>query len=305
MRKLHSGKKKLDFIIHIRIIKSSYPFLIDTWNLYEEFDKPVVDEETILYYDYICQVVLGMTDRKNEKYKNVCKKLMNNLDVYHSATRMKPISPSSKRCKTMNYWLYHVINKVKIPAELINKIFKKSNDIVFSDPDKHICFNTYDEKIIDPLKIIKLYNLQENIEIFLSTLKQKGSDNYCFCKKYIYECVDIYKDMNRLYCTNTDYRNNKYKSTCDILSSFNSSYMEYLYRKLDADEKIPSLLSEENEPFEKCLSAQDSIRVSTIEHANSNSSTTGGVSTAFGTIAGATSILALIYKVNTRIILNV
>ncbi|KMZ89732.1 hypothetical protein PVMG_04562 [Plasmodium vivax Mauritania I] len=209
----------------------NYPFLINTWNLYEEFDKPVVDEERIVFYDNICKVVIGWDERNNENYKNVCKKLMKNLGVHYNDTR--PQSHSNERCKILNYWLYYVTNKTKIPGELIDKIFKKSNDIVFSDPDKPICFNIYDEKVKDPLKIIKLYNLQENIETFLSTLKKKGSDDYCSCKKYIYDCVNIYKDMNNTYCTEPDVSDKKNKSTCDMLSAFKSSYTDFLSKRLE------------------------------------------------------------------------
>ncbi|KMZ83430.1 hypothetical protein PVBG_05942 [Plasmodium vivax Brazil I] len=274
----------------------------NTWKLYEEFDKPVVDEKRLLFYDTACQVVIGRVDRKNDNYKNVCIKLMKNLGVHSDDTR--PQNPLNERCKILNYWLYYVINKTKIPGELIKKIFKKSNEMAFSDPNRYICYNTYDEKVIDPLKIIKLYNLQDNIEIFLSTLKKKGTDDYCSCKKYIYDCVDIYKDMNKMYCTDPVDRDTKNKSTCDILSTFKISYTDFLSNRLEVGEKIPSLLSKEKEHMEECISAQSSVSGSTSQHSNTHSSTTGGVSTTLATMAGVSSVLALFYKVNHNFHLN-
>ncbi|KMZ77183.1 hypothetical protein PVIIG_06377 [Plasmodium vivax India VII] len=244
--------------------KKEYPFLINTWNLYEEFNKPVVGDEQILFYDTTCQVVLGRANKSNENYKNVCMKLMKNLGVY--SNELRPKNPSNERCKTINYWLYYVTNMTVIPAEIIKTIFEQSNKIAFSGKNQHICFNTYDEEIINPLKIIKLYNLQDNIETFLSTLKKKGSADYCSCKKYIYDCVNIYKDMNDTYCTDPDDRNNKNKSTCDMLSAFNWIYTEYLFKKIDIGEKIPSLLSEEKEYIDECLSAQRSVAETTTQH---------------------------------------
>ncbi|KMZ77101.1 hypothetical protein PVIIG_06434 [Plasmodium vivax India VII] len=215
-------------------------------------------------YDSTCQVVLGRDNRNNINYKNVCMKLMKNLGVHPNDTR--PKRPGSERCKTLIYWLYYVTNKVKIRYEFINKIFQESNELVFSDPKQPICFNTYDEKIKDPLKIIKLYNLQENVDIFLSTLKKKGTDDYCSCKKYIYDCVDIYKDMNKMYCTDPVDRDTKNKSTCDILSTFKISYTDFLSNRLEVGEKIPSLLSKEKEHMEECISAQSSVSGSTSQH---------------------------------------
>ncbi|KMZ99324.1 hypothetical protein PVNG_02207 [Plasmodium vivax North Korean] len=260
------------------------------------------DDENLLFYDNTCQVVLGRANKSNENYKNVCMKLMKNLGVYSKVARIQRLG--SEQCITLNYWLYYVSNKANISAELINKIFQKSNEIVFSDPNQHICFNTYDEKIKDPLKIIKLHNLQENVNIFLSTLKKKGTDDYCSCKKYIYECVDIYKDMNNTYCTDPDDRVNKNKSTCDILSAFKSSYTDFLSNRLDVGEKIPSLFSKEKEHMEECLSAHSSVTGTTNQHSNSHSSTTGGVPTTLATMAGVSSVLALFYKVNHNFHLN-
>ncbi|KMZ83256.1 hypothetical protein PVMG_05340 [Plasmodium vivax Mauritania I] len=249
-----------------------YPFLINTWNLYEEIDKPVLDKTMISFFDNFCHVFIGNSDNENENYKNVCMNLMKNLGVYPNDTT--PISLSNEHCNTLNYWLYY-----------------------------HKCVNNYDEKIKDPLKMIKLYNLQDNIEIFLSTLKQKGTDDYCSCKKYIYACVNIYKDMNEKYCT--DPVNSDNKNTCDKLDAFKISYTENLFEKIDIGEKIQSLLSEGKENMEECLSAQSSVTGAITQQSNSHSSTTGGVTTALCTIAGASSVLALLYKVNDNFHLNI
>ncbi|KMZ99307.1 hypothetical protein PVNG_02190 [Plasmodium vivax North Korean] len=255
----------------------------------------------ISFNDRFCHVFIGNYDSKNENYKNVCMKLMKNLGVYPDD--MTPKNLSNKHCNTLNYWLYYVQDKVKIPAELIKTIFEQSNEMVPSDSNQYKCVNKYDEKIKDPLELIKLYNLQDNIEIFLSTLKQKGTHDYCSCKKYIYACVNIYKNMNEKYCTDPVDSDNQ--NTCDKLSNFKNFYTKELYEKLEKGENIPSLLSEENEPFEGCLPAQDSVRETTTKHSNSHSSTTGGVTTALCTIACASSVLALLYKVNDNFHINI
>ncbi|KMZ77045.1 hypothetical protein PVIIG_06223 [Plasmodium vivax India VII] len=236
----------------------------DIWNLYEDFEKPVHEEDAnVINYDTTCHVALGLGSTNYKKYKDFCMKLMRNLGAYSSGQEL--CRPKTERCKTLNNWLYYVIIDQKVPTDIISTIFNKSKEIIGEKCNIYMCDFSYDKKIKEPKKIIKLLYLQDNIEIFLKKMKNKGDEHYCNCEKYIYECVDIYKTMNTSYCSNEDDKLNKHKNTCETLKTFQYSYMTFLFNKEDMSNKIPSLIDDNIKNLVKCKSSEQIQELQAVE----------------------------------------
>ncbi|GAB69639.1 hypothetical protein PCYB_003880 [Plasmodium cynomolgi strain B] len=232
------SSNKLD----IEQLRTNYPFLTKIWELHEEFERSVDDEDKRYRYENICKAKLGPTNMKYEKYVNFCIKLIRNLISYYDYARVD--TPSAERCKILNYWIYYNIDDLNFSQKFISDIFKESQDLTIGYTNKSTCPNLYIETLKESEKILKLLYLQDNIKIFLKILKNKGDNDYCSCEKYIYECVDIYNSMSNSYCLKEDDRLNKQKKTCDTLNTFKDIYMNYLYNEEDMSNKIPSLIDD-------------------------------------------------------------
>ncbi|KMZ89719.1 hypothetical protein PVMG_04549 [Plasmodium vivax Mauritania I] len=233
---------------------------------------------------------------KNEKYVNFCIKLIRNLVSPSDYTKVH--SPRGERCNSLNYWIYHNLEDLKLSQKFINDIFTESEDLINGYTNKRICLNLYNESLKESQKIIKLLYLQDNIEIFLKKMKNKGDEDYCICENYIYECVNIYKSMSKLYCSNEDDRLKNHKSTCGALTAFKDAYMAFLFTEEDMSNKIPSLIEDNANNLIKCEPKEKKIEFQAVEGSQSGGSKTLTTQTVVGTMAGASSVLALLYKVN-------
>ncbi|KMZ83234.1 hypothetical protein PVBG_05204 [Plasmodium vivax Brazil I] len=275
---------------------SVYPFFANIWTLYEEFEREVDNEDKSFQYQIICEAKLGQTDRKNKEYLNFCIKLIRNL-VSHSDYARLP-SPRGERCNSLNYWIYHNLEDLKLSQKFISDIFTESQDLINVYTNKPICLNLYNESLKESEKIIKLLYLQDNFEIFLEKMKNKGDEDYCICEKYIYECVDIYNSMTSSYCTKEIDRSKNHKSTCDALNTFKGACMPFLFNKDDMSNKIPSLIEDNTKNLVKCESKEHKQGIQAVEGSQQSSSKSLSTQTIVGTMAGASSVLALLYKVN-------
>ncbi|GAB69790.1 hypothetical protein PCYB_005390 [Plasmodium cynomolgi strain B] len=155
----------------------------------------------------------------------------------------------------------------------------------------------------EPLNIIKLENFQEEIGIIKSILEKKN-DSINSCKRYVCECYKIYMEMNERHCLNEDLTNSKVKSTCDKLIEFVLSYMADLFGKDGVKYNIPSFPSSNIQYVNKCeLTLNSEVPISTYQESSVNpkkSIVTGTL----GTMAGVSSVMALLYKVITNFYLN-
>ncbi|KMZ99271.1 hypothetical protein PVNG_02154 [Plasmodium vivax North Korean] len=247
-------------------------------------------------YDATCKVAFGRGSSNYAKYKDFCMNLMRNLGAYSSDQKL--CNSKAERCKTLNNWLYYVIIDQKVPTDIISIIFNKSKEIIDESCNTYLCGFSYDEKIKEPKKIIKLLNLIDNVNIFYNAMIDRTKSDYCFCEKYIYECVDIYKNMSNLYCSKDADRLNNNKSTCDILTAFKDAYISYLYTKEGMSNKIPSLTDDNTMNLVKCESKEQKQEFQAVEGSQPSSSKSLSTQTIVGTMAGASSVLALLYKVN-------
>lgn len=83
----------------------------------------------------------------------------------------------------------------------------------------------YNTNYNEPHNIIILNNFIENIDTIQSALGKTDHTNYCLRRCYIYECIDIYKKMNKQYCNK---QGNKNVKTCEQISPFLTTYSSYI-----------------------------------------------------------------------------
>ncbi|KMZ83210.1 hypothetical protein PVBG_05180 [Plasmodium vivax Brazil I] len=162
---------------------------------------------------------------------------MNNKDKYNH-----------ERCKNLNSWLYYITKDYNVPQHVITDIFTQSNNTIGEGNQKHYCLNyLYKEKYNDPDKIIKLINLEDYMKDFLSILKNNHDKNHCLCRKFIFECANIYREMNKMYCTGQTRESSTKSDTCSKLVNFNTIFTSYISREKKLKEKLPSLTSNDND----------------------------------------------------------
>ncbi|KMZ77350.1 hypothetical protein PVIIG_06552 [Plasmodium vivax India VII] len=220
---------------------------------------------------------------------------MRNLDPHFNVGE-RSISYSD-RCSNLNNWLYYNKDKKNIKKYIIDRIFYLSRTLR-SNINSYAClYYSYDENYEDPINIIRLKMFDDNMEIIKSTLMSRGQQNYNLFQKYVCECVNIYNKLNKLYCSESNAQHGKRKNTCDMLQALKISYDQYLTSDSEISPKIPSLEATEDELLTKC----PSIQVDLDDHSGSS---TSKIPATIGTMAGVSSVFALLYKVNTNFYLN-
>ncbi|KMZ76840.1 hypothetical protein PVIIG_05412 [Plasmodium vivax India VII] len=211
--------------------KNDLPFLKDVWKRIDDFDKAVEKDENYNQRLLICDLIIKLSNGDKEKHNDVCMKLLRNLG--HHSKDDKFLRHTPERCNNLNNWIYYSMKKHIIPENIITGCFDDYNAFmrgIVTDP--RCSYYSYDTDYIEPIKIIKLRNFQDNINIIESTMKNKTEPNYSLCQKYICECVNIYKSMFKAHCSHVIPTNNiKLKKTCDVLKAFNGSYSAFLYNK--------------------------------------------------------------------------
>ncbi|KMZ89777.1 hypothetical protein PVMG_04607 [Plasmodium vivax Mauritania I] len=265
--------------------------------MYEDFEKNVSDDvNSSIFYDPTCTVILKPKKDYYPKYKEFCMKLVRNLGAH--STDPKKNRPNTARCKHLYYWLYYLIMKHKIPDDIIKEIFQKSKDIVDADGNENMCsYNKYSEFLDKPEEMLKINLFDDNIIKIKGILMENEHRDNCSCRKYIYDCVRMYKEMNSKYCSTDDDRQNKYKITCSQLNIFMNSYDIYYRRNQDLINKIPSLHTQTVEHYFICPSSKPDKELSAVKDEQGDSST---LPTAIGTMAGVSFVLAFLYKVHTN-----
>ncbi|KMZ88561.1 hypothetical protein PVBG_04770 [Plasmodium vivax Brazil I] len=269
---------------------------IDIWAQYEDFEKPLDydNDNKVLSYDFTCRVIIMNTNKGNEKYKNFCMKLIRNLGPYSLDENV--YKPSPERCKNLHYWLYYKIGDLKFPEKFLSEIFREAKKLTSGQPLMKICDYNYNKNIKEPENIIKLLNLQDNGHIIESILTGEINKDYCLCENYINECVKIYKSMNNMYCSGpADKQTNS--DTCTYVKAFETTYTNYLFNGAQVRDKIPSLTSSNNEYVSKCNIIQMSPVLISSQQDNSANPNKISVTGTIGTMAGVSSVLAILYKV--------
>ncbi|KMZ83221.1 hypothetical protein PVBG_05191 [Plasmodium vivax Brazil I] len=281
----------LFFLKIFRNITIVYPFLGNLLSAYKEFDKELeINDELYSFY----QNKITHVQEKKEKYKHIFLKLLRNLRNFAN-NRYNGLQVY-EYCTYLYHWLYRNTNEYNDANLLISIIlngFQTESHPIIINMCPYDLYNK--QKDIFKLKdLVKLSYFKFNHEGIKDILKKKEKPNYCLCQKYLEECVNAYITMNASNCSNTQKENNR--ELCSELTQFDV-YYSYLTSDLTIKEKIPNINTGKREV--ELLDCPSNEEVSKLI------SDVKTLPTAFGTIAGATSVLALLYKVNSKIILNV
>ncbi|KMZ96122.1 hypothetical protein PVNG_06265 [Plasmodium vivax North Korean] len=320
--------------------KINYPFLKELWTSYDKFDKTVQDDANQSKYETLCSMFLDRLNNNKVEHYNFCMKLLRNLRVFPeeiSSLKFKP-----ERCNNLNYWIYNSIKKHGIQDNLIMKCFEEYFELTSRATDMVGCnYHSYDKSYEDPMIAIMINIFNSHADDVIAALMNSDESTSRSGHQFVCECFKIYKDRNNTKCPNI-YPNGIKKNTCDELGTFKNTYEGYLLLKDSLVHKIPSFNNIESEYKNKCQlyeqqytvatrGAEDTVdtlstsdtgettRLGTQLTAGANDNadrnlltpkgeeTTGSpisstISTAVGTMAGASSVLALLYKVNKNFI---
>ncbi|SCA81931.1 VIR protein [Plasmodium vivax] len=289
-------------------------------------------------YDIVCNQFMTKLDDHKEENKKFCLKLIRNLGRY-SLGHPPYFNPNYDRCKILYYWIYNSVRKDKISDAIINECFQDYIEFMKGIHIEPRCsYFSYNDMYEEPMNIIKLDIFQSNINIIQSKLNGEYVSTNFPLRKYICECIMIYKEMKPIYCPKSDAKSEKSNKTCEMLDTFKKTYESYLSSTQKENYKIKSLDKDEVEYLAMCkqdkprslltpeghgtlseltslsgVGAKDTDEMLLYEGAKTNaadrlthstdvnvenqgSSMSRTVSTAFGTVAGTTSILALLYK---------
>ncbi|CAI7724213.1 PIR protein [Plasmodium vivax] len=283
------SEDKLD----ISQLREDYPFLNKIWNLYDSFNEPVGEGGNKKIYEAICNLITDKSGEDKERYNRFCLQLIRNLDP-HCENPDECITYSI-RCNNVNNWLYYSKDRKNINKNIIERIFNLSRTLP-SRIKKFAClYYSYDENYEDPINIIRLKIFDDNMEIIEQTLKDNDPKNNTFCQNYVCECVNIYQKMNKLYCSGTNAQHGKHQKTCDMLKALKTPYDTLLSRNPGMKTKIPSLEAKQDELLAKCplYKLQNSLPAVVDDHSGSS---TSKIPATIGTMAGVSSVFALLYK---------
>ncbi|CAG9474577.1 unnamed protein product [Plasmodium vivax] len=232
------------------------------------------------------------------EYKTLCKRILKNLHLLYNEKNVVGID-NKERCRILNNSIYKEINEISISDDIINTIFKESYEKIvgFYDKDKICYYSSNYKDIYKDDRIILLSNFANNIEIINSILTTKNEDHYCSCRKYVNDCVNIYKDIKQIYCSRKEDKQGNNKGICEIIDNFTTVYMGFIYTPLGTDQKFPSLYSTTDTTIdtEECALYYKE-QSSSIQGNQSDSSTAQKLTTSVATMAGISSALTLLYK---------
>ncbi|SCA81951.1 VIR protein [Plasmodium vivax] len=277
--------------------KKDYPFLEDIWKLYVEFDKSVDEDKIKGAYNALCDVVRRGEGIAEGMHKDFCMKLVRNLGPF--ANNPKYDRPNSERCQILNHWVYYMTKKSNIPDNFTSKIFYKSNEIIYEINKNRTClYYSYKEKLKEPSNIIKIFNLQNTVNDLVSILMKDNHENNCSCRKFISECIKVYKDMNREYCSGENKEESSNHITCSQLSTFSNFYESFIRTNSYLISKLPTLSDSNMNDIISCESekSREGLTNNISEDLKPDSPIQIGTNAVLGTMAGVSSLFALSCK---------
>ncbi|CAG9474594.1 unnamed protein product [Plasmodium vivax] len=280
-------------ILDIEKWKTEYPFLNEIWKFYDKLDETLSETDNGAYSQLCSTVGIYGTDRVDEK-KNTCKRLFRNTFLLSNSGYRFDVF--SKYCDILYIWLYFEIEKNKLDARIINKIFQDSIKAAQQKSRNKIScpYVSYHEILHEPEKLMKLSTFNKNAEKFQSVLMNKNDSSDCSCQKYVFDCVNIYNDMYGKYCSDEHSKDNT--QLCEIAKQFGTLYTGYLFNKRnDISYELKPLSSTTTNHVVNCQTNIDSV-ISTSTGEQSSSVTSKTLNTALGTMAGIPPFLVLIYK---------
>ncbi|VUZ99422.1 PIR protein [Plasmodium vivax] len=312
-----------DDILDIANWKIDYSFLKNVSDLYDKYNSNEYDDAYRNLYAGLCDTIIKNSKGDVEKHKDICMKLMRNLGYFSVDPNVYQLTRD--HCNVLYNWIYNLINKNKITDNVINKCFEVYYDVRNVKENDKQCDYYRDIIIYDPIKITLLDIFNDNTPTIKDTLINQYKSSSTPCRKFVCKCVQIYKQMNDTYCSIPE-NIKKHESTCLKLSLFKDSYDTFRNIIGPLNSYIPSLDNIDDELLVKCplekqnkvltpKRAENSDSISGIEksttardqdrtftdaspspHELVDSSMKKNITTTVGALAGASSVLALLYR---------
>ncbi|KMZ88555.1 hypothetical protein PVBG_04764, partial [Plasmodium vivax Brazil I] len=164
--------------------------------------------------------------------------------------------------------------------------------------NNHCPYFNFNEKHLEPTKLMKLRIFNYNADTFQSMLKGVINSDGCSLKRYIYECIEVYRGMNSMYCSRRDATTEENRNSCDIVREFDKFYSLYILNSNGITHNFPELSSDTAlNVIDGCL-LEESKYDSYFDERPLGTPITKGVSTAVGAMVGIPPFLVLMYKVN-------
>ncbi|KMZ89680.1 hypothetical protein PVMG_04510 [Plasmodium vivax Mauritania I] len=295
---------------YINTIGQSYNKKVS--DLFEEYNDNVIVESGSKYNS--CDTI--WVDRVRYVFQNneFCPKLMRNIwliykkteeDMKKSVRHNIDMTPY-ERCTNLNKWIYYYLKRVRVPEKIIEEIFKITHNMLKVIPGSYKCkYESLYKDYFEPHNLIKLSYFADNKHTILEILKSKRQPQYDACVKYIRECANIYKKMNKEHCTSCDKKDVTCVKTCEELKVFEHAYMLELRDLLNINTGILNLKNTEMDPDiqleleEELLDEVDGVELD----AEGNSDylinlLQGNITKGAGITAGASAFLFFLFRVN-------
>ncbi|SCA83599.1 VIR protein [Plasmodium vivax] len=271
--------------------------------MYDKFADTLNDEYNMQYSDACDGVQLNKGDRV-KKQKNTCKALLRNSLLLYD--RKYESDVLIKYCDILYIWMYFEIKNNMLSSSLIDQIFRGSIKKVSGNAQiKHCPYFSYSENLHEPEKLMKLSIFNDNIETLKKILNNINDSNNCSCLEYVYECINIYNDMNNRFCATPEDKNTTNKDTCDKLNNFNSNYSSYIRNVKGEIYELPFLSDTTTATTTHTLTGshatrrllnKEKLELGSGAVHQSSSPKQISISTALSTMFGIPPFLALIYK---------
>ncbi|KMZ89760.1 hypothetical protein PVMG_04590 [Plasmodium vivax Mauritania I] len=245
----------------------------------------------------LCKTHAENENDGKETYNDLCMKLLRNLLLLLTRYR-NDYGRYIKRCYDLYNWLYHETKSYDLTENIIPSIFYLSYSLIQETDQQNICpYELYKKDDYKHEKIIELNIFGDNIETLSDILKNRTSDHYCPCIKYVKNCVKTYKYLEKNYCTSTKEKTHGNLEFCKKLNNFTTHY-GFLTKEETIKNEIPSLSSDIDTYTNKCLSDENMNQLSATTDNGLVNSTPVAASTVVGAMVGIPPFLALMYKVN-------
>ncbi|SCO65479.1 VIR protein, partial [Plasmodium vivax] len=272
-----------------------YPFFEDLWKMYDTFAKSL-NEEDDRKHSSVCNEVRIYKGDHVEKQKNTCKLLLRNSFLLYDRNYGSDVL--FKYCDILYIWLYFEIRKNNFSSSIIDQIFNESIQMI-SRQQKTCPYYSYSEYLHEPEKLMKLRIFNYNIENIKKILNNIDEPNNCSCLKYVYECINIYKNIHRNYCVGE--KKSKNSNTCSIVDEFGTKYNFYIYNIKNEIYKLPSLLDINDVSKGTYTHIADCTLNGKRPNSNNNNNqaesyTQSNVTKVLGSMIGISSFLAISFK---------
>ncbi|KMZ77241.1 hypothetical protein PVIIG_05194 [Plasmodium vivax India VII] len=224
-------------------LKQEYKILGEILKWYDTLNQPVVEEEQYKEIFKLCDKAPMFQSDTTGNYLNFCKKLSRNLFLLKGVYN----DDFKKRCSNLYVWLYYEIMNNTIPNDITESIFNQSINIIQHKLSKTPCpYLNFNEKHQEPTKLMKLSIFNDNADTFQGMLKGEIKSDDCSLKRYVYKCIEVYREMNSKYCSIGGDMKEENRNSCNIIRNFNSLYTSYIHKQNGIHHKFPELSSNTN-----------------------------------------------------------